>query len=822
MGFFDADRLLIDLLDISRLGLTLARLLLATMNQKNWIWILLIAVFGTLLYIQTVGFDYSLDDGIYANSNRVTLKGLEEWPELFKYGSMNFIEIGPTNTGIYRPFTLLTFAIENELVGKFDPGVSHAVNLVLSFGLLLVLGFLLADLAGKRNLPWWVAALVLLVFAVHPLHVEVVASAKSRDTLLSSLFAFSAILIWWRTQPVPKMWHWAVILGLYFLSLLSKEESIPLIALVGLIAYFFQGKRVLQAALAALPFVGTAAVYMLIRGLVLDTAATTYDSYINSILYLAEGSDRLATNFFIYLEYVKLLFFPHPLSWDYSFSQLTVQNFSNPWVWVSVLFFAGLGWLAVRGFKDRSLLSFGLIFYFATFSIFANLIPSLTIGSNMAERFLFVPSLAFALVMVCLLFQLGERVFPRKNYLLPVLVLTPVLAGFTWKAIDRTQVWESNYTITKNDIISSPNSWRTHTFYAEELRKMASEVKKEYPDSSRSLYLEARKEYEVMLGILGREIPVSQYLSTYAEVLINLGDSIQAVAVLEENIKRNPKAFYPLFQLGRFAFDRKDFDQAEAYYLQALNAQSPDFGPLYRNLGLTYSQKSEKEKAVAALQKSLEYWDAPEIRRALGFLFSELGQAEKAAEYLSADENTSPEEAIFIQAVLAGNTAFGKGDYPNALTQYQKVEPVFDQVDGKSKFPTFYAAFAKSQLETGDTLRAKANFLKAANDMESSDPVVYTNLGTIAFLKDRDFAAAERYYRQAIDYGPADRFNAYSNLGMAQLSQRKEAAAAVSFEKALEFGSSRSVVGNLYLIHRNLGNTEKAAQYLGLLNQPVN
>lgn len=788
------------------------------MKNNSWIWIVSIALLGSLLYIQTLGFEYSLDDGLYAKSNRVTVKGLDNWTELFRFGSMNFIEISPTNTGIYRPFTLLAFALESELIGEFDPAVSHSVNLVLYFSLLIVLGIFLVSLAEKKKLSTLFPFLVLLLFAVHPLHVEVVASAKSRDTLLSALFSFGAVLIWWRNQGHMKLWLWGIVLSLYFISLISKEESIPMIAFVGLLAYFFLGQKPLQAAGSTLPFVGVVVVYLIIRGMVLDSAKTVYDSYINSIMYLADGSERLATNFYIYLQYIKLLIFPHPLSWDYSFSQLTVQNFSNPIVWLSMGFFGGLIYLAYRGFKDRNLLSFGLIFYFATFSIFANLIPSLTIGSNLGERFMFIPSLAFAFVVVLLLFRLGEKIIPQNIKLVPILIFVPILLGFTWKTVDRAQAWESNLTITRADVISAPNSWRTHTFYAEELRQMASNVEKTDADSAHVLYEEARKEFEIMLGIFGKDMPVSQYLGSYAEVLFSVGDSALAVSVLEENIRKNPKAFYPLFQLGRFAFDQKKFEEAETYYLKALEAQSPNLGPLYRNLGLTYSRKGEREKAVTALVKSLEYWDDPQIRNALGFLYSELGQTAKAAQYLAGSQGSSPEELTFISAVLKGNEALGKNDFRAALAEYQKILPIYDQVEGEVKFPSFYAAYAKSLLETGDTLNAKANFLIAANEMKSTDPVVFTNLGAIAFMKDKNYAQAEQYYQQALDLGHPDKFGAYSNLGMSQVILKKETAAAANFEKALEYGSNKPILGNLYLLYQSMGNTERASFYRQKLN----
>jgi len=47
------------------------------MKLKPIFWIFLIAFFGAILYVQTVSFDYSGDDGIYAKFNRVTSKGME-------------------------------------------------------------------------------------------------------------------------------------------------------------------------------------------------------------------------------------------------------------------------------------------------------------------------------------------------------------------------------------------------------------------------------------------------------------------------------------------------------------------------------------------------------------------------------------------------------------------------------------------------------------------------------------------------------------------------------------------------------------------------
>jgi protein O-mannosyl-transferase len=254
------------------------------MKLKPIFWILFISFLGAALYFQTYNYGYSGDDGIYAYFNRVTQKGLEEWTELFKYGSMNFISINPVNTSIYRPFTLLTFAIEYQVFGEFNASNGHILNVILYFGLLLILGEFLLILSEKKNLPVFVPLLILALYAVHPIHTEVVASVKSRDTMLTSLFAFSAILLWVSSGSKVKMLKQVGVGILFFLSLISKEETITLLALVFLIAYFFQNKTVVQSAKEVLPFLIPVILYMVFRGLVLDKAATTYDSKINSIL----------------------------------------------------------------------------------------------------------------------------------------------------------------------------------------------------------------------------------------------------------------------------------------------------------------------------------------------------------------------------------------------------------------------------------------------------------------------------------------------------------------------------------------------------------
>lgn len=789
------------------------------MKVKNpKLWILVVGIFGALLYIQTINFGYSADDGIYTYFNKVTQKGLEEWTELFKYGSMNFIQINPSNTSIYRPFTLLTFAIEHAIVGDFNGGIGHGINVILYFLVLIIVGLLLLEMFTKRNLPVWLLLLILLLYAVHPIHTEVVASVKSRDTLLSSLFGFLSIFLWVKAEGKLSYVKWVGILFIYFLSLISKEESLPLIALVGLISWFFNDRTFKESLSSVLPFLIPIGIYMAIRVMVLDTVDSSYTSTINSVLYGTEGSEHLATNLFIYLQYLKLLVFPHPLSWDYSFSQLTIQDFSNPWVWVSLIVFSGLAYIAYRGFQKRDLLSFGIILYFATFSIFANLTRSLIIGSNLGERFLFIPSLAFCFLLGFGLYELIKKRWTDKSAQISLLILLPVFILFSWKTYSRSKVWESNLTLSASGVETAPKSWRTHILYADELRLNGNKIKKTSTDSAQHFFETANSHFEKGFSILGSKNPVPQYLSSYAETLLESGDTTKAVEVMNLSMTNTPKYFYPWFKMAFLKFNEGEYQEARDLYLKALQSERPDLYSTHKNLAQSYFQLGDYPNAILSFERAKAEKEDAEIDRILGFLYVKEGMVEKAEALNLGDSTFNFEETDFLIRLRKGNDAFSKKRYPEAISAFQDVEEEFERQNAIDRFPNYYAAFGKALIENKDTVEAKKRFLKAF-EIDSKNPVVLTNLGIIALLKDKRYADAERYFRSAIESNPEDPYSARVNLGTSLIVQRKEREAIQVLEDALNYGSSRAVLGNLYLLNKAIGDTERMSYYQNLLNQ---
>src|SRR5512139_4117850 len=92
-------------------------------------------------------------------------------------------------SGLHRPLTILSYAVNRQLLGPGPAGV-RAVN-VLLHAAVSVLVAAVASAAGFGSSIGWVAA---ALFAVHPLHTEVVDIVTGRAELLSALFVLLALL----------------------------------------------------------------------------------------------------------------------------------------------------------------------------------------------------------------------------------------------------------------------------------------------------------------------------------------------------------------------------------------------------------------------------------------------------------------------------------------------------------------------------------------------------------------------------------------------------------------------------------------------------
>ncbi len=769
-------------------------------KKKNKILIILISFLGASIYFQTYNFKYSLDDEIYSFKNSATKKGVNNINKIFQYGSLNFYEKNPLNQGIYRPITLLSFSIEKSIFNEFNPSNGHIFNIFLYFLILLLIGFLLLKILPD-NLPSYIPLLILTLYAFHPIHTEVVANVKSRDVLLSALFSFSALYYWVLNYQKLKSYHFSFISFLFLLGLLSKEESLTIIAVAFLIAYFFLSQSLTKSIKHTFPFIIGGCVYLILRFIILDPTTLGMQSLLNNILYTAHGQERIATNLFVYITYIKLLIFPYHLSWDYSYSQITLKSFNNSGVIFSLLFFSSLIFIAYKGFKKKKIIAFGILFYIVTFSIFANFTTSITIGSNLAERFMFIPSLGFCIVIVYSIYLLSKKVKNVKSHVFTLGIISIIAIIYFSKSYSRTAVWKNNLTLTSADIGKSVNSWRSNMKYAENCQSFADQIRlykdatKLYSKKMDSLYGLAAQHYQKAYNIIGYKKELKNNLSKLGKCYLQIGDTLKAEKTFLMAAEY-PKLYTPLINLGIIYSKQKKYYKGIEFYQKALKAKDPNLFYIYKNLGNTYIELNDYTKAINSYKKALEIKSDSIIEKNLYLLYSRTGKIEKAVKLEMNEIVSSKEERNFIKLKSISYANYENKNFNEVVKILSSIKPNYYKFGGIKKHPKFLERLGTSYFFIKDFKNAKKIFSEIINkDNDSYTANMY--LGFFAYNENKNITKAIYYFKKCLTSKSPDLFVAYKNLGGLYIQNNQKLKAIESYKNALKYGSDTEILRNL-------------------------
>ena len=196
-----------------------------TITPNLWIkWFpYFLGFFTIIVYFNSIQNGYNLDDELVTRNHPLTSKGINALWEIIT--SPYYSDEMGYSYG-YRPIVLMTFAIENYFFGE-DPHVGHFINLLI-YVFIVVLGYnLLAKLLGENHQS--IAFFAMLVFAVHPVHTEVVNSLKNRDELLALFFALISLSFLVKENFNEKKYLWFLLFCLFLVfSVLSKKSSVPI------------------------------------------------------------------------------------------------------------------------------------------------------------------------------------------------------------------------------------------------------------------------------------------------------------------------------------------------------------------------------------------------------------------------------------------------------------------------------------------------------------------------------------------------------------------------------------------------------------------
>jgi len=532
------------------------------MKDRLLIGILLAAV--ALAYGNILPNQFTMDDGLYVLSNSQVTE-----PSLHALLSTNQI----SNT--FRPVTYATMAL-NWALGGPEPAGFHLLNLLLHAGVVWLMYLLLQEIFGKSSRGKTIAFAAALLFAVHPIHTEAVASVPGRAEMLAAGFLLAAWILHLRDREIFALLCFA-------LALLSKESAVAFLPLVLLGDYAIgRWKPRLRYAWIA----GTTLVYL---GLLWKMQGGRFGlariSLMDNPLAHISPVWRILNALQVAWKYVGLHFYPAVLSCDYSFNQIPMYRdlrHTLPAALAAVAVVALWMW-ALRKRQTGWALAGGI--YLAAFATTANiLVPT---GTIMGERLAYLPSVGFCLLLALAFSWLVER---RRTLAWGVLMV--VLLALAARTAVRNTDWKNNLALYSSAVRAVPNS-----------SKMHSNLGGEY--MMRDQFDLARREYQFALRI-NPEAPDA--LSSYGQLEFRQGNYQAAGALMEKALfmsgRENPHYDSMVVDFAEVLARTNHMDGALEYLNREIT-ESPGYAPAWSSRAVIRFKRGEFAAARSDAETAL-------------------------------------------------------------------------------------------------------------------------------------------------------------------------------------------------------------------------
>lgn len=625
-------------------------------------------ILGLLLYGNTLGHDFTLDDALVITENDFTKEGWSGvWKQMTNDQFVGFYGVKKdlVSGGRYRPLSMVVFTIQYALFGE-SPFIGHLTNVLFyilnGFLLFIVLRRLIPKTDGL--LPWLnFPLLVSLLWFFHPIHTEVVANIKGLDEMMA--FAGELTVLWLILKYLDDQKKAFLPLAgiVYLYALLSKENAITWLAIIPLSIFLFRKiqfgkvKNILPTLfIAAVVWFGIR--YKVVGGGISDVA----DSLMNDPFLDSTISEKYATIVLTLGKYIQLLFFPHPLTYDYYPKHIPIVNWTNTYVILSIISHIFLIIYALINFSKHKIMTFGIFIYAITLSIASNII--FPIGAFMNERFIYVSSLGFCLFLALLFNDHLIKFIRQKTAVLSILLLVFLLYGL--KTVTRNMVWKNNYTLATHDAEISVNGAKSQVMAGGILLDQKSKEAKTpeeknaildrsifhlnrainiYPDYVDALLLMGNAQWEryesakTAMPYYYKILQINPYhentLQNSYIILEQEKDIDFRIQSYRTLIQLNPNQMTAYLNLGRTYGQHKGDLRNAIQYIETAQQIAPNNYEVNRNLGIVYGLSQQYEKSIEALLKAVELKPSIALNYVdLAVSYYNIGQADLGRQYM--------------------------------------------------------------------------------------------------------------------------------------------------------------------------------------------
>ena len=534
-----------------------------------------------------------------------------------------------TGTALYRPLATLSYLFNYAVLGNgTNPAGWHWVNLALHC-LNLGLVYALALILLKDAIP---ASAMAAIWAVHPVLTEPVTNIIGRTDLLAAGGVLAGLLCHVRA-PSASGWRRAAWLsGLALaaaIGISSKESAVILPALMALYDIAFRSGRPLQKVapgylVVLAPFAG----YFYARSAVLATLPVMRITYTDNPLTEAGFWTARLTALGVIGKYLWLLVWPASLSCDYSYRQapLFAWKFASWGDWQTLVACTACACavaVAVVGWRRQRPLFFLVAFFFLTLAPTSNL--AVMTGTIMAERFLYLPSVAFAGCLVVAGFELSRRLRPPQ---LGFAALGLIVFLFACRTFARNSDWLDDATLFASAVEAAPASYKAHMGLATALSQ---------PVGPRTD--DAIREIDKALAILRTLPEEKQNPLAYIDAGAYYGQKGELVAVRKPDgsLAATPASNYWYHKALDALLEARRIESITAAPIHAKDVASsrtvkpPRWHELYLALAAIYLRLDRPREAADSAEAGVRVWPAPEFFQVMSSAYTDLGDPHRAA-----------------------------------------------------------------------------------------------------------------------------------------------------------------------------------------------